>query len=285
MMIIVPTESHLLEVLSALEGWRGNTDFKIKQILFKKGTGVPKTGVVQENVQFSVVFGKTNIYSGDLYTLQNGGVESELIKVVKKLSPVSSRVAYIAGAGSDILKVHDTSKEEASSEVTYFGFKADLEKFAKKFLVNVRSGSGGKGDGKGNGSGVEASIEVEEKANSAPVEYGPGRKEISREPEPEHEYNAGQEVNDQSQIGSSSDIERTKSSCSVEECLGSDEKKFCSSVVSKECSENIILNIKLKDSDIEINVANQFETDEDDFDEGAESGGEHVPEKEDEETG
>ena len=103
MMIIVPAESHLLQVLNALESWRWNNDFKIQQILYRKRTGVPRTGTVQENVQFSIVFGKMNFYSDDLSTLQNG---RDWIWVVKKLSPVSSKVAYVAGAGSDILKVH-----------------------------------------------------------------------------------------------------------------------------------------------------------------------------------
>ena len=80
--------------------------------------------------------------------------------------------------------------------------------------------------------------------------------------------------------GSSSDIDRTESSCSAE---GNGEKKYCSKVVAKECAENLKLDFEtLNDSDIERIVANQFEPGEDDFDQGSESGGEHDPEERDE---
>ena len=136
-MIIIPSEAQLYDVLQAVETWRANPEFKIHQILFKRSTGAPVIGKVQENVAFSILFGKTNIFKDDLNTLQSGTVQSELIKVVKSISPPSSKVAYITGAGQEILKIHDSS-EVSDIEVTYFATKKDLDRFARKFLTKVR---------------------------------------------------------------------------------------------------------------------------------------------------
>ena len=130
--------------------------------MFKKSTGPPKTGKVQENVTFLLLFGKTNIFRDDLNTLQNGTVQSELIKVVHRVSPPSSMVAYISGAGQEILKIHDASTEKHDSEVTYFALKKDLDKFANKFLAKVTAESEKQLDVENNGSAVDSDSDQEE---------------------------------------------------------------------------------------------------------------------------
>ena len=137
-MIIPPNGALLFQVFQALEVWKENPHFKINQILFKKSTGVPKTGVIQENVTFCLLFGTSNIFSDDLNTLQNGPVQSELIKVVHKVSPESSKVAYIS-AGEDIMKIHDTHSGRVEREVTYFARKRQLDKFSSRFLLKVQT--------------------------------------------------------------------------------------------------------------------------------------------------
>ena len=86
--------------------------------------------------------------------------------------------------------MHDTSEIEASSEVTYFGIKDDLDKFARKYLVKVRAGSGEQGEGKSNDYGPdcgdfeleeENDTQVEDLTNSESVEHSPGGKEIFKE--------------------------------------------------------------------------------------------------------
>ena len=135
--LILPSERYLPNLMKELESWRNNENFKVSQILFEKGTSVAQTGIVQENITFSVLFGKVNIFQGELFSLTHGTIESELQKVVEKVSPPSARVAYISGEGSSLIKVHPSVSEKSDCEVTYYSSKKSLEEFVKKFLIQV----------------------------------------------------------------------------------------------------------------------------------------------------
>ena len=136
--IIFSLESQLQQVIKALDFWREDKpEFMVSQILFEKRVGHAQTGSVQENLTFGVLFGKVNLFKGHMVSYQKGPVESELNKVVDKVCAPSAKVAYITGGDSKMIRVHPTPPEIVDKEVTYFASKNGLDRFRKKFLIDV----------------------------------------------------------------------------------------------------------------------------------------------------
>ena len=135
--VILPCEKYLQHLMKDLETWRDKEGFRISHILFDKGISVAKTCEVQENITFSVLFGKINIFQGDLFSMNHGTVESKLQQVVEKLSPPSGKVAYISDGNTSLIQVHPQVSAKSDCEVTYYAPKKSLDDFVKKNLVKV----------------------------------------------------------------------------------------------------------------------------------------------------
>ena len=73
LLLILPSDKHLLSLMKMLETWVQNENFKVNQILFEKGVTVGPAGSVRENITFSVLFGKLFI-SQDLFSFNRGGI-------------------------------------------------------------------------------------------------------------------------------------------------------------------------------------------------------------------
>ena len=132
---IFSDETRLQEVLLQLEVWK-KPGFKVFQIMFEKTIRQGCGGFV-ENVTFALVFGKVNVFGGQLFSLQRGPVESELIKVISTVCCPSAKIAYISGEGVDVIKIHKIPSEKSDSEVTYYAPKKEMDKFVKKYMKKV----------------------------------------------------------------------------------------------------------------------------------------------------
>ena len=60
--MILPSEEHFQNLLRDLETWRDKDGFVVHMIMFERGINVVGTVKVQENITFSVLFGKVNIF-------------------------------------------------------------------------------------------------------------------------------------------------------------------------------------------------------------------------------
>ena len=69
--VILPSEEHFQNLLRDLETWRDKDGFVVHMIMFERGTNVVGTVKVQENITFSVLFGKVNIFKGDLFSMNH----------------------------------------------------------------------------------------------------------------------------------------------------------------------------------------------------------------------
>ena len=133
--ILFNNEKQLQEALTQMEAWKSKPDFKVCQILYEKTVSKEDLGVT-ENLTFSLLFGKINVFGNNLHSLQKGPFETELNKVVSKVCCPSAKVAYISGGGVDVIRIHQVPVDN-SIETNYFAPKTELEKFRKKFFINV----------------------------------------------------------------------------------------------------------------------------------------------------
>ena len=137
--LVLKSESELMEVYKTLECWKDNPDFSIHQCLFKKEKSVPNVEKVNENIVFSVIFGKVNVFVGQILSL-NDLISKDLIKVVYQLPPPAGKIAYVSSCDKKIVKIHindERSKKPTDVQVTYFVTGAELPHYQKKFLLHA----------------------------------------------------------------------------------------------------------------------------------------------------
>ena len=116
----------------ALETWKEKPDFKVHMCLFKKEKSTTIYNDINENVVFSIMFGKINIFHGSVMSV-NDELSKDLIKVVKQVTPPNGKVAYLSKGNQKVLKIH--GDEEKNIEVTYFVTKVELPRLQEKFLL------------------------------------------------------------------------------------------------------------------------------------------------------
>jgi hypothetical protein len=92
--VVLETQKHLAEVYKCLDSWRDKTDFKILQCMFRKDKSVPKDNI-NENVTFSVLFGKVTIFRGEISSL-NDTVSKDLEKVVSQVPHQLEKLLMLA---------------------------------------------------------------------------------------------------------------------------------------------------------------------------------------------
>ena len=138
-LMVLADGSQIFDVVSQFLNWKDKAEFKVVQLCFEKISNARARGV-SENLTFGILFGKLYYYGDQLYSLQHGPVETELCNVVKKICCPGAKIAYISGAGSEVLKIHNTSADKTAVEgciINYYAPKVEMDKFIKKYLVNV----------------------------------------------------------------------------------------------------------------------------------------------------
>ena len=134
--LVLNCEYDLLKVLNCLECWRDKTDFNVSLCFFEKENGKVSDQKVKENVTFAVIFGKVNVYKGELKTA-NKPIETELKKIVDQISPPNAKIAYVSLGNSPVIQLHNG--DDLSRQVTYITNRNVMEKLKKNYLVRVLS--------------------------------------------------------------------------------------------------------------------------------------------------
>ena len=137
--LILEHEKELKEVYKALYFWKDKTDFQILQCMFRKERSEPNLESINENVIFSVLFGKVNIFKGELLSL-NGLIDNDLVKVISKVTPPSGKVAYVSRGDSKVVKIHKNNSggdEITEVQVVYFVTEAELPQLQDKFFIKA----------------------------------------------------------------------------------------------------------------------------------------------------
>jgi len=80
---------------------------------------------------YCVCFGKVNVYVGELKT-GNENIETELARIVFKISKPSAKVAFVNLGNSQVIPLHKTNDERHAS---YFVNKKMAVRLKKKFLI------------------------------------------------------------------------------------------------------------------------------------------------------
>ena len=183
MMVLVQTDEEMRRVIAKLDYWATDSSkeenkrsMDVVQILFEKakGSGTNKHSI-EENIQYSILFGKFHVFIPPLLVL-NKDLKMSLRKVIAQVSPPSSNIAYIQSGNLDLISIHEEVNKFGCS-VTYFASKVCLKKFmlspaqepqsdnnheedSVTVLSNValshETGPVGTGQGDGPGQGLDA---------------------------------------------------------------------------------------------------------------------------------
>ena len=106
----------------------------IKQVLFRKENTRMGEDRFHENVSFCVLFGKVNIFGGQISAM-NDVVGKDLIKVVNCVMPPSGKVGYMSKGDGKVVKIHPN--KDADYQVVYFVTSNEYPKVQERFLLNA----------------------------------------------------------------------------------------------------------------------------------------------------
>jgi hypothetical protein len=126
--ITFPSEAQQFEVLQYLRNQQLSKDplLKVIPLIFQSNAFL--TGDICENIQFSVIFGNFVVLSPPLSMYYSN--ISGILNIVEKICPPKSNVAFISDLKSPLVQVHS---ETVSSDVSYFGLSAEVDKFRQQF--------------------------------------------------------------------------------------------------------------------------------------------------------
>ena len=128
MLILFNSEQYQSRVLSYLRSKTLTEEkFEIHQIFFDADNRVSSGH--HENLKFCVLFGKIELFEKPLKSYY--GDQSNLVKVVKMISPPAARVGFYAQSKLPIVSVH-TPDDLGSKSFVYFGSQVEIKKFQAK---------------------------------------------------------------------------------------------------------------------------------------------------------
>ena len=135
-LLILQSEKQLLDMYKCLDTWKDKPDFEIHQCIFKKDKSEKNSENFNENVLYSVIFGRLNIFEGQILAL-NENIDKDLKKVVSKLTPPSGRVAYLSRGDKKVTQIHENYSQATASEVeyTYFVSQVEVQKVREVFFL------------------------------------------------------------------------------------------------------------------------------------------------------
>jgi len=148
-MLVLNSGKEFSRVLAKLEYWSTQNSIQVAQILFEKPNNAGRNeSLIEENVVFSVIFGKFHVFKPPLSVL-NGTMKASLKDVIDRISPPVPKIAMVLPGKQEIVKIHK-GEDDDDSIVTYFASKHVLEKFmmrndppvAKRGRAEVMEGGG-----------------------------------------------------------------------------------------------------------------------------------------------
>ena len=154
--LLLDTQSDLMKVLKCLETWREKPGFSVSLCFFEKEESKVNDDRIKENVTYAVIFGKINVYKGELKTA-NKSVESELKKVLDQITPPHANIACISLGNKHVIQLHPVTPVH-NQLVTYFITKKMKDILQKRFLVSVLSK---KDDPQKTGVNLTSSVDVD----------------------------------------------------------------------------------------------------------------------------
>ena len=135
--LVLDTQSDLIEVLTCLETWRDKEGFSVQICFFEKEKNKSNDDRIKENVTYGVIFGKLNVFRGELKT-SNKPIESELKRIVDQISPPHANIAFISLGKMHVIQLHSATPDK-NQQVTYFISKKVKDSLQERFLVGVLS--------------------------------------------------------------------------------------------------------------------------------------------------
>jgi hypothetical protein len=158
-LVILESETYLKDIYKSLDTYKDKPEFKINLCMFKQEKSAENSENVNENVVFSVLFGKVNIFKGPVMSM-NDVINKDLLKVVNKVTPPSGKVAYISRGDKKVVKIHTdgpSGTEASNVQVTYFVTEGELAKIhqqpsdsvkvvksmVKSYITNVNNANDG----------------------------------------------------------------------------------------------------------------------------------------------
>ena len=151
-LLILHSEKESRRVISRLDYWNSDSDsvvievggqkrssLDVVQLLFKKGEeSVNKKELIEENIQFAVLFGNYHVFHPPL-KIFNNELRFSLATVMSKICPPSSNMAYVQTGNQDIVSIHDGEEAEGNDcSVTYFASKVSMERFLRRALKSSK---------------------------------------------------------------------------------------------------------------------------------------------------
>ena len=155
-LLILHSEKESRRVISKLDYWNGDSDsvvievggqkrssLDVVQLLFKKGEeSMNQKQLIEENIQFAVLFGNYHVFHPPL-KIFNNEMRFSLATLMSKICPPSSNIAYVQTGNQDIISIHDGDESETSGcSVTYFASKTSLDRFLRKPIKRVKEPMG-----------------------------------------------------------------------------------------------------------------------------------------------
>ena len=151
-LLILHSEKESRRVISKLDYWNGDSDsvvievggqkrssLDVVQLLFKKGEeSMNQKQLIEENIQFAVLFGNYHVFHPPL-KIFNNEMRFSLATLMSKICPPSSNIAYVQTGNQDIVSIHDGEEAEGNDcSVTYFASKVSMERFLRRALKSSK---------------------------------------------------------------------------------------------------------------------------------------------------
>eukprot|EP00092_Neocalanus_flemingeri_P108693 GFUD01139602.1.p1 GENE.GFUD01139602.1~~GFUD01139602.1.p1 ORF type:complete len:825 (+),score=170.44 GFUD01139602.1:57-2531(+) len=115
-LLLFRDEDHSVEAVKFLSTLSKPSGFVVKQVFFETDKPKLKNGFLVNTI-FGILLGKVNVFDPPLKIL-NGTLEKNLPKFIRKISPVSAKIAFVNDGNLPITRIHD---EEDGNSVVYFG--------------------------------------------------------------------------------------------------------------------------------------------------------------------
>ena len=151
-LLLLHSDKELRRVITKLDYWSANpaiegrkkSTMDIVQLLFQKenrsSNQKKQKKLIEENVQYGVLFGKFHVFHPPLQVL-NKELNLSLKRVLSNICPPLSSIAYVQTGRQDIISIHDEEEGNGSGScVTYFASKQSLEKFLLGPANKIRLG-------------------------------------------------------------------------------------------------------------------------------------------------
>ena len=137
-LLILPSEEILSELLLLVKSFKQHKEnFIANQIFFEQSSSKVKDGIINQNVTTCLLIGRPFICGSDVFSFVKGRIDSELKKLISKITTPSSKIAYVSCSTRKIITIHMT--DSSNEKITYYGLKACLNSFIKTDLPKYRS--------------------------------------------------------------------------------------------------------------------------------------------------